>query len=100
MVISVSFCFAAEPKACVRNNAGVVLKVGQVGISDTPLALGQSMKVYAGARLILFCANRIGEYHRCTGDGYREYNLQDGQTLEVMGNLFDIGVHITDNTCK
>jgi len=99
MVVCASFSFAADPKACVKNNAAVILKVGQGSFSD-PIPLGQSLKVH-GSRLILLCANFVGEYHRCLGvDGQKEYYLQDGQTLEVRGTFFDILTYITDNTCK
>ena len=99
-IVLTTASFAADPKACVKNNAGVILEVGQSSFSD-PIPLGQSLKVYSGSRLILLCANFVGEYHRCNGvDGQKEYYLQDGQTLEVTGTFFDIVTHITDKTCK
>jgi hypothetical protein len=100
MVVCATFSFAADPKACVKNNAAVILEVGQSSFSN-PILLGQSVKVHSDSRLILLCANFVGEYHRCLGaDGQKEYYLRDGQTLEVMGTFSDIVTHITDNTCK
>ncbi|MCX5855381.1 MAG: hypothetical protein NTZ24_12580 [Deltaproteobacteria bacterium] len=68
IVASISFSFALEPKACVKNNAGVVLRVSQSGSPDTPFALGQSMRVY-GSRLTLYCFDLfvLGQWRRCQG---------------------------------
>lgn len=98
---TISFAADSGPKACVKNNAGVVLKVGQDGHDfSNPLALGQSVKVY-GTRLFLLCSDMVGDYHRCKGDdGKKDYHLKDGQTLEATGTFFNIFTHITNNTCK
>ena len=89
--------------ACVKNNAGVVLEVGQdltSGFSD-PFPLGQTIKVYDNRRLFLLCSSMFGEYSRCAGDdGKKDYYLQPGQTLEVTGTIFAVYTNITDNTCK
>lgn len=90
------------PTACVKNNAGVVLEVGQdlKGFSD-PFPLGQTKKVYSDLRLFLLCSSMFGEYSRCAGDdGKKDYYLKPGQTLEVTGTTFAVYTNITDNTCK
>lgn len=89
--------------ACVKNNAGVVLKVGQDLAPDfsDPFPLGQSIKVYDSWRLFLLCSSMFGEYSRCAGDdGKKDYYLKPGQTLEVTGTIFAVYTNITDNTCK
>ncbi|MBP6942129.1 MAG: hypothetical protein KBB65_10190 [Syntrophorhabdaceae bacterium] len=91
-----------DKTACVKNNAGVVLEVGQdlSGFSD-PFPLGQTIKVYDNRRLFLLCSSMFGEYSRCAGDdGKKDYYLQPGQTIEVTGTIFAVYTTITDNTCK
>ncbi len=100
-----SFAVDFEPKACVKNNAGVVLRVGQDGHSDIynrgNVLLGQTVKIYSGSTTRLLCPNTIWEYVRCEGDdGKKSYWLNDGQTLEVTGTVFAVYTNITDNTCK
>lgn len=97
-----SFATDKGPTACVKNTAGVVLKVGQdlKGFSD-PFPLGQSIKVYSDLRLFLMCSSMFGEYSRCAGDdGKKDYYLKPGQTLEATGTIFAVYTNITDNTCK
>jgi hypothetical protein len=97
-----SFAEDPGPKACVKNNAGVVLKVGQdLKGWYGPIALGESVKVYSDFRLFLLCSSMFGEYSRCSGEGgQKDYHLKDGQTLVATGTIFSIHTHITDNTCK
>ena len=104
MVVCASFSFAADPKACVKNNAGVVLKINQPcspGVHGDIIALGQSTRVYTSCVVYLLCATMFGEYTTCEWD-YKDKGiyLQDGQTLELTGTVFRLSTHITDNTCK
>lgn len=92
-----SFADDKGPTACVKNNAGAVLKVGQdwKGHSD-PFPLGQTKKVYSDVRLYLLCSGMYGDYYRCAGDdGKKDYYLKPGQTLEVTGTTFAVYTNIT-----
>ncbi len=101
--------FAADkgPTACVKNNAGIVLRVFQAPHPDIrakgDVLLGQTIKVYTDASLRLYCSNIFGQDETCPCDRkiYVDmYQLKDGQTLELTGTIYWVYTNITDNTCK
>ena len=101
--------FAADkgPTACVKNNAGIVLRVSQAPHPDIynkgDILLGQTIKVYTDSSLRLYCPNIFGQNEVCPCDRkyYVDmYQLTDGQTLELTGTIYWVYTNITDNTCK
>jgi len=101
-----SFAEQKSATACIKNNAGVVLEINQPfhgGISS-PMAIGQSVKVYTDDTTYLLCATMFGEYTSCESEykdgGVPKNKLKDGQTLELTGTVFWLYTKITDNTCK
>ena len=101
--------FAADkgPTACVKNNAGIVLRVSQAPHphirNKGDILLGQTIKVYTDSSLRLYCPNIFGQDETCPCDRkyYVDmYQLTDGQTLELTGTIYWVYTNITDNTCK
>jgi hypothetical protein len=101
-----SFADQKSPTACIKNNAGVVLKINQPfhGGVSSPMAIGQSIKVYTDDVTYLLCATMFGEYTSCESEykdgGVPKNKLKDGQTLELTGTVFWLYTNITNNTCK